>query len=152
MPPERAHPRGTLARFVTDRERSPHKNPMMVFRAVSMLMLLHVAMCQTTCKDGTPDDYDCWRLPTRRAAFLSCSGHGRNCVHCICVSSQSSAWPIRDRDKIDWFHAATIELGRATLPRVHQYTCTRLARSLATLHSSDAAVTPHLVVVFGVPE
>ena len=32
---------------------------MMVFRAVSMLMLLHVAMCQTTCKDGTPDDYNC---------------------------------------------------------------------------------------------
>ena len=24
-----------------------------------MLMLLHVAMCQTTCKDGTPDDYNC---------------------------------------------------------------------------------------------
>tara|TARA_B100000795_G_scaffold243747_1_gene207832 strand:+ start:318 stop:836 length:519 start_codon:yes stop_codon:yes gene_type:complete len=32
---------------------------MMGIRAVSMLMLWHVAMCQITCKDGTPDDYDC---------------------------------------------------------------------------------------------
>ena len=32
---------------------------MMGIRAVSTLMLWHVAMCQIICKDGTPDDYNC---------------------------------------------------------------------------------------------
>ena len=31
----------------------------MGIRAVSTLMLWHVAMCQIICKDGTPDDYNC---------------------------------------------------------------------------------------------